>query len=153
MRNRIFVGPAEMFKSALIVEGLAVDAFKPGTLLVQSASGLATSTKTATVFSSEALVALEYGAHVGTQGSVDVAYTIGDRAIAGMARSGEFYQVRVANAQTLAKGTPLSSNGNGTLKVAVVPATVGTTSEQVLFYSDEAVTTSVAGQLVICRKA
>ena len=49
----------------------------------------------------------------------------------------------VATAQTITKsGTPLSSNGDGTLKIAVTPAVVGVTSEEILAYSDEIVTTT-----------
>ena len=62
--------------------------------------------------------------------------------------------VAVAASQNITKkGTPLSSNGDGTFKIAVTPATVGATSEQVLFYSDEIINTGGAVALVTVRKA
>ena len=43
-KRKIYLGPINSgLNGPLIVEGLAVDAFTPGELLVQSASGLATS--------------------------------------------------------------------------------------------------------------
>ena len=69
-----------------------------------------------------------------------------------LARSGEFLNVLVATGQTLIKGSPLSRNGAGLLKLAVTPATVGATSEEIAAFSDEAVTTS-ATTLVRVRVA
>ena len=69
------------------------------------------------------------------------------------ARSGDILNVLVATGQAIAsKGTPLSLNGAGLLKIAVTPATVGATSEQVLAYADEIVTTT-GTQLVRVRVA
>lgn len=147
-RNKIYVGPADSatYKHHL-VEGLAVDAIAPGTLVKQTAAGLATSDKLATVFDSEALVAIEQGAHVGAE--IDTPYTVGDTAMAAQARSGEFFLVSVAAGQNItSKGVGLSSNGDGSLKIA---ATDGT--EQILFYSDEIVNTGGAAALVLVRKA
>lgn len=147
-RNKIYVGAADSatYKHHL-VEGLAVDAIVPGTLVKQTAAGLATSDKLATVFDSEALVAIEQGAHVGAE--IDTPYTIGDTAMAAQARSGEFFLVSVAAGQNItSKGVGLSSNGDGSLKIA---ATDGT--EQILFYSDEIVNTGGAAALVLVRKA
>lgn len=147
-RNKIYVGAADCatYKHHL-VEGLAVDAIVPGTLVKQTAAGLATSDKAATVFDSEALVAIEQGAHVGAE--IDTPYTVGDTAMAAQARSGEFFLVSVAAGQNItSKGVGLSSNGDGSLKIA---ATDGT--EQILFYSDEIVNTGGAAALVLVRKA
>ena len=145
-KRKIWVGPADASNvKPLIVEGLAVDAIKPGSIVEQVAGGLQTLSTAATVFGAECLVALEYGCHTG--GTVDVDYSIGDNALAGQARSGEFYNALVATTLVLTKGIPLSSNADGTLKLA---ATDGT--EEILFYSDETVTTTAA-QLVRVRKA
>lgn len=147
-RNKIYVGAADSatYKHHL-VEGLAVDAIAPGTLVKQTAAGLATSDKAATVFDSEALVAIEQGAHVGAD--ITTPYTVGSTAMAAQARSGEFFLVSVAAGQNItSKGTALSSNGDGSLKIA---ATDGT--EQILFYSDEIVNTGGAAALVLARKA
>jgi hypothetical protein len=140
-KNTIYLGPIDQFDHALHVEGLAVDAFLPGTLVKRVAGGLETTDKAATVFDNELLVAREKGEGEGQ--SVTTAYTIGDTALAVKLRSGEMVYARVADAQAItAKGTPLSSNADGTLKIAVVPATVGATSEQILFYAEEVITTS-----------
>ncbi len=147
-RNKIYVGPADSatFKHQL-VEGLAVDAIVPGTLVKQTANGLETSDKAATVFDSLALVAIEQGAHVGAD--VTTPYTVGDTAMAAQARSGEFFLVSVAAGSNItSKGVGLSSNGDGSLKIA---ATDGT--EQILFYSDEIVNTGASAALVLVRKA
>ncbi|PHR55980.1 MAG: hypothetical protein COA43_14785 [Robiginitomaculum sp.] len=150
-KRKIWVGPADDANChPLIVEGLAVDAITPGSIVEQVSGGLQTLSTAATIFGAECLVALEYGCHTG--GTVDVDYAIGDNTLAGQARSGEFYNALVATGQALTKGMPLSSNADGTLKIAVTPAVVGATSEQVLFYSDETVTTTAA-QLVRVRKA
>lgn len=152
-KRKIYLGPIDNgVNGPLIVEGLAVDAFTPGELLKQTASGLATSDIVATTFSSECLVASEISES--EDGLITTAYTVGDTAEAISVRSGEFVNVVVAAGQNITtKGTPLSSNGDGTLKIAVVPATVGATSEQVLFYSDEIVNTGGATALVTVRKA
>ena len=52
-----------------------------------------------------------------------------------------------------ARGVPLSLNGAGKLKIAVTPATVGVTSEQVLAYSDEIIDTTGADAVVRVRVA
>lgn len=147
-KHTIYLGPADSANChALRVEGLAVDAVLPGSLVKRTAGGLATSDKLATVFDSEVLVAEEYGSHV-AQG-VDDAYTIGDVCLSANLRSGEFANVRVATGNNiLSKGTALSSNGDGQFKIA---ATGGT--EQVLLYADEIVNVTANNTLVKARKA
>ena len=152
-KRKIWLGPINNgVNGPLMVEGLAVDAFTPGELLIQTASGLATASAAATVFGAECIIAKEISE--GEGGTIATAYTIGDTAVGIVARSGEFLNVAVAASQNITrKGLPLSSNGNGTLKIAVTPATVGATSEQVLFYSDEIINTGGAVALVTVRKA
>ena len=152
-KRKIWLGPLDNgVNGPLMVEGLAIDAFTPGELLVQSASGLATASAAATVFGAECIIAKEISE--GEGGTIATAYTVGDTATGIVVRSGEFVNVAVAASQNITKkGTPLSSNGNGTLKIAVTPATVGATSEQVLFYSDEIINTGGAVALVTVRKA
>lgn len=147
-KHKIYLGPADDGHChALRVEGLAVDAVLPGTLVKRVAGGLETSDKAATVFDSEVLIAEEYGSHVG-QG-VDDAYTIGDVCLSANLRSGEFANVRVATGNNLtSKGIALSSNGDGQFKIA---ATDGT--EQVLLYADEIVNVTADNTLVKARKA
>ena len=152
-KRKIWLGPLNNgVNGPLMVEGLAIDAFTPGELLVQAASGLATASAAATVFGAECIIAKEISE--GEGGTIATAYTVGDTAVGIVVRSGEIVNVAVAASQNITKkGTPLSSNGDGTLKIAVTPATVGATSEQVLFYSDEIINTGGAVALVTVRKA
>ena len=134
-KQKIYLGQADGSSTPTIVEGLAVDAIVPGSMVTRGAAGLATSTKAATFFASEALIAQELGSGRGAE--ITTAYTIGDTAQAVKVKSGEFVNVRVATGQTIVVGTALSSNGDGTLKVAATDNT-----QQILFYAEEAVTTS-----------
>lgn len=70
------------------------------------------------------------------QKNYDDALTVGQTSGAFWPRVGETYNVVVAESQTVVADSPLTSNGDGTVKIA---ATDGT--EQVLMYADEAVTT------------
>jgi hypothetical protein len=147
-KRKIYLGPIDSgLNGPLTVEGLVVDAFTAGELLVQTSSGLATSTIAATVFNSECLVASEISES--EEGLITTPYTVGDTAAAIAVRSGEFVNAVVAASQNItSKGTALSSNGDGTLKIAVTDGT-----EQVLFYSDEIVNTGGSVALVTVRKA
>lgn len=147
-KRKIWVGPADGANcKPLIVEGLVVDDFAAGELLEQTASGLQTSDNAATVFNSECIVAQEIGASIG--GDIDTLATVGDTGFGIVVRSGEFANVRVATTQNITtKGTAMSSNGDGTLKIAATDD-----SQQILFYSDEIVNVTVAGTLVRMRKA
>ena len=58
-KRKIHLGPADGSAKALYVEGPAADAFLPGTLLKQTATGLATSDITDAAFNSECIVAKE----------------------------------------------------------------------------------------------
>lgn len=146
-KRKIWVGPADgAAQKPLVKEGLAIDAFLPGTLVVRSAAGLATSTKASTVFAQEPTIAMEYGAHTGQD--VDTAFTIGDTAIAAFVRSGEFVNVLVADGNNIVTlGSGLTSNGAGRLKLA---ATTG--ADIVLFQADEIINVSGADALVRCIK-
>jgi len=147
-KNTIYLGPADSANChALRVEGLAVDAVLPGSLVKQITGGLTTSDKAATAFDSQVIVAEEYGSHV-AQG-VDDAYTIGDVCLGANLRSGEFANVRVATGNNIAvKGTALSSNGDGQFKIALTNGT-----EQILMYADEVVNVTADNTLVKARKA
>lgn len=148
----IYVGPADGSNhKPLNVEGVAVAAVLPGIIVEQVAAGLQANAAAATVFGQELLVTDKDQMR---SKSVDTAWTIDENMVAIKLRSGEFANVMVADGNDItARGVPLSLNGAGKLKIAVTPATVGVTSEQVLCYSDEIVDTTGADALVRVRVA
>lgn len=146
----IYVGPADDANhKPLNIEGIAVAATAPGTVMKQTTAGLAANDIAATQFGEQLIVADKDQQR---SKSVDDAWTINENMVAIAPRSGEFLNVLVATGQTLERGSPLSRNGAGLLKLAVTPATVGATSEEVVAYADETVTTA-ATQLVRVRVA
>lgn len=151
-KRTIFVGPADDSNhKPLNVEGVAIAATLPGLIVEQIATGLQINAAAATVFGQELLVADKDQMR---SKSVDDAWTIAENMVAIKLRSGEFANVIVADGNDItAKGVPLSLNGAGKLKIAVTPATVGVTSEQVLCYSDEIIDTTGADALVRVRVA
>ncbi len=80
--------------------------------------------------------------------SATEALTVGQTSNAYWPRPGETYNVVVADGETVLVGSALTSNGDGTLKVA---ATDGT--EEVLFYSEEAASPSGSTARVRARVA
>lgn len=73
-----------------------------------------------------------------------------DSAVAFVPVPGEYYNFVLADSQTVTKGLGLTSNGDGTLKIATV---TGATVDIVLCYADEAVTTSGATARIRARVA
>jgi len=146
-RNKIWVGPADgANQKPLIVEGVVVDAFSAGELLVQTSSGLATASAAGTVNGQELLLAREIGANLG--GDIDTLATVGDTGQAIALRSGEFAYVRMANSQNItSKGTALASNGDGTFKIATVA------TDFVMLRAQEIINVTSAGTLVLVSKA
>lgn len=71
-------------------------------------------------------------------------WAIGETVVAFEPRPGERYNALVATGQTLVADSPLTTNGDGTLRLGVV----GT--DDILAYADEAVTTT-AEQLVAIK--
>lgn len=144
-KRTIYVGPADgPNNKPLNVEGIAVAAIAPGTVLSKSASGLDASAVAATVFGQLPLVADKDQQR---SRSVDDAWTINENMVGIQPRSGEFLNVLVVTAQNLEIGTAMARNGAGLL---VIAATGGT--NEIVGYSDEDVTTS-GTQLVRIRFA
>ena len=138
----IYVGPADHGHAGkpLNVEGKALGVVRPGALCAEAATGIDENAVAATIFGASRLWADVDQQRTKT---VDDDWASGENMVAIRARSGEFLNVLVATSQTITKsGTPLSSNADGTLKIAVTPATVGVTSEEILAYSDEIITTT-----------
>lgn len=151
-KRTIYVGPADgSDHKPLNIEALATAAIAPGTVVDFAAAdaGFEVNATAATVWSEMLLVADKDQQR---SKSVDDAWTINENMVAIQPRSGELMNVLVATAQTLVKGSALALNGAGLLKLAVTPATVGATSEQVLAYADETITTT-ATTLVRVRVA
>lgn len=130
----------------LLIEGICLDAMLPGTLVSVAATGVGTSAQVATTAGALPIFA---NRDVMRQKNMDAAWVANDSMQAVEFRSGEFGCVRVAAGQDITKRrTPLSSNGDGTLKIAVTPVTVGVTSEEIICYSDEIINTGGAVALV-----
>lgn len=125
-----------------LFEGIALGAATlPGTLLQPAATGLNESAIAATVFNSKPIFA---NRDVMRQKNMDQAWVQGDSMQAVEFRSGEFGCVRVAAGQNItSRRVGLSSNGDGTLKIALTDGT-----EQILCYSDEIINTGGAAGLV-----
>jgi len=146
----IFVGPADdANRKPLNIEGKAVAAIAPGTTLKRTAAGLDANDVAATTFGEQFIIADKDQQR---SKSVDDAWTINENMVAIAPRSGEFVNALVATTQTLIVGSPLARNGAGLLKLAVTPVTVGATSEEIVGFADEAITTT-ATTLVCVRIA
>lgn len=138
----IYVGPADHGHAGkpLSVEGKALGVVRPGALCAEAATGIDESAQAGIIWGASKLFADKDQQRTKT---VDDDWASGENMVAIHARSGEFLNVLVADAQTITKSrTPLSSNGDGTLKIAVTPATIGATSTEILAFSDEIITTS-----------
>lgn len=136
----IFVGPADGSNhKPLNIEGKAVAAVLPGTFLKRTAAGLDANNIAAIIFGEQLIIADKDQQR---SKSVDDAWTINENMVAIKPRSGEFFNALVVTAQTLIKGDPMARNAAGLLKLAVTPATVGATSEEIACFCEEDITTS-----------
>lgn len=145
--RKIWQGPADAANChPLTVEGISTAAVRPGSLCVKSGANLDESALAATVFSQDALVALERGAHYGAD--ITTVWPTGDTVVSAKVRSGEFVLVLVAATNNItSEEVAMSSNGDGTLKIA---ATDGT--EKILFRSREIVNVTGSPALVAMTK-
>lgn len=147
----IFVGPADSNGSgkALAVEGIATEAsILPGSILdfAAASAGLELADDAATLFGKLPMIADKDQRR---SKSVDTAWTNGESMQGFQPRSGEFFNCLVITAQALVVGTALARSATpGALKIAVTPATVGVTSEDIFGYADEVITTS--GTELVC---
>lgn len=142
----IFVGPADNANhKPLNVEGAAITSILPGSVLVNTTTGLNFNANAATVFGDQLLVADKDQQRTR---SVDDAWTAGENMVAIAPRSGEFINILVESGNNiLRRGTALSRGASGTLKIA---ATDG--SEDILAFADEVINVT-ADALVCCRIA
>ena len=142
----IYVGPADDSNhKPLNVEGVAIAATTPGSVVGQGASGLTLVTDATGDFTAQFLVADKDQQR---SKSVDDDWTIDENMVAIAPRSGEFINVLVITAQAVLIGSPLARSATpGVLQLA---ATDGT--DEIVGYADETVTTT-ATQLVCVRVA
>ncbi len=153
-KRLIWIGPADGANAKPSnAEGVATQAgILPGMVVIQAAAsaGFEKSDIAATLVGNPVYVADKDQMRAK---SVDDAWAISENMVAIQPRSGDYFNVLVITAQALVVGTPLSRSGtDGVLKIAVTPAIFGATSEEILFYVDEIVTTT-ATQLVRVRRA
>lgn len=136
----IFVGPADGSNNKpQNIEGIAETAVLPGTFMKRTAGGLDTNNIASIIFGEQLIIADKDQQR---SKSVDTAWTVDESMVAIKPRSGEFFNALVVTAQTLVVGSPMSRNAAGLLKLAVTPATVGATSEEIACFAEEAITTS-----------
>ena len=150
----IWVGPADGANAKPSnVEGVATQAtILPGSVVIEAAAsaGLELSDIAGTQTGNPFLVADKDQMRAK---SVDDLWTINENMVAIQPRSGEYVNVLVITGQALVIGSPLArSSTDGALKIAVTPVTVGATSEEILCYVDEVVTTTTT-QLVRVKVA
>lgn len=139
----IYVGPADGGDhKPLNVEGVALSATTlPGSVMQQTATGLQVNAVAATVFGQQLLVADKDQQRTK---SVDTSWTQNENMVAMAPRSGEFYNVLVASGNNITtKGTALSRDGAGKLKIALTDGT-----EEIVAYSDEIV--NVTADALVC---
>lgn len=85
------------------------------------------------------------------QEGVSDAWAVGDTCTAFIPRAGQYFNMVVAASQNItAKGTALTSNGDGTLKIATI---TGATPDVTVAFADEVVNTGGATALVRVRIA
>lgn len=143
-KRTVFAGPAH--ETPVYVEGTSAAALVPGYVVTRSGNTLSLLNAAATN-ATEALVVKERGS--GFKGNITTAWVIGDTVPAVKVRSGQFVNVACKTAQTLVKGDILTSKASaGGLLEKGTPGT-----DVPLFYVEEAVTTTAAGQLVLAYKA
>ena len=144
-KRTIYVGPADGSNSKpLNVEGVAVAATAPGSVVGESGAGLTLATDTSGDFLKQFLIADKDQQR---SKSVDDDWAISENMVAIAPRSGDFINVLVITAQALVVGTAVvRSSTAGALKIGA-----GATDE-VVGYADETVTTT-GTQLVRVRVA
>jgi hypothetical protein len=138
-------------------EKIAAEAFLPGHLLeIVPSGGDAGQLRKHTTASGNAMkafanVSLTPDAGVATE-AIDTPWADGETVRWLIGRSGDMvYALLPAAAAAVVDGSPLVSNGDGTLKIAAAAAATGATVEGVVGYAAEAVDNSAGGTAVRVR--
>lgn len=133
-------------KAPYAFEGAATGVVRPGSLVEQSANGIDESARASTVFNRQALFA-DYDNL--SAGNVDTPFAVGDVVIARKLPADCSANVLVAAGQNITStGLALSSNGDGTLKIAA-----STNADKIVAYSDEIINTGGTAALVKVKGA
>ena len=138
--NKVFAGPVDQAKPQ-VHERVCATAVLPGTAVIDSGSAFA---QAGANTASKILIAQD---NYLAQSNVDTAYPAGDRVIAMEPLDEMFFNVRVPTGNSIARGTPLTTNSAGKFVVA-------TTGQRVIMTGEETYNnTTGADQLVRARKA
>lgn len=129
-------------KNPHVAEAIGSVAITPGQLVVKDAAG---EFELAVAGLNELVYVADLNA-IGQTG-VDEDWTAGDTVVSFLPRDGEKFNIRMDSAQALEKDTPLKASAAGQMAIGI-PGT-----DDILFYSDEVVGSTSAGQLVRALKA
>lgn len=141
-KNVIWAGPADGSNcSPMTVEGEAAAALIPGSLADIAAEQIAYSNADGTA-PVNVLIVREVGEQFGK--TITDPWTAGENSITVQPRSGEFVNVRLAASQNVAFGAALTSNGDGTFKVAGA-------ADHPMLYAREAVVTAAGVTSTLVR--
>ncbi|NCB06366.1 MAG: hypothetical protein EOM69_12715 [Clostridia bacterium] len=132
MANTIFIAPAG--KKIDVTELPAADTILPGTVGVLNNGNVALAGASA--------AGIKYIVGENVLGEIDQPYSAGETVQCHRPQSGEYYMVRLAASQTIARNAPLATAANGLVTAAG--------SNPVVAFADEAVTTG-AGQTALIR--
>lgn len=134
--NRTFLGSVENNQPEQVELPGAAAGILPGNLLVRLTDELA-------VHPTDGAGGLVYVAKEAPHADIDTAYLVDETVFSYVPKSGDLYQMLVATGQTLVVDSPLTSNGAGLLRLAVV----GT--DTVVCYADEAVITAATTKVAV----
>lgn len=138
--NKIYAGP---FTEAMpqVQEAISAVAILPGIAVSFTAAGAYAIAGAATT--DKVYIAQD---NYLTLSGVDVAYPVGDTVIGMELLDEQFFNVRVAPAQVIVRGSKLTTNATGLFVLA-------TAGQRVIMIAEEAFTTTGTAELVRARKA
>lgn len=136
MGNKTFLGSVENNQPEQVELPGAAAGILPGNLLLRTANEFE-------VHDGAGAGGFVYVAKEAPNGDIDVAYLADETVFAYKPASGEYYQMLVATGQALVVDSPLTSNGAGLLRLAVV----GT--DTVVCYSNETITTTATTPVAV----
>lgn len=129
MANKTFLGSVENNQPEQVELPGAAAGILPGNLLLRTADEFE-------IHDGAGAAGFVYVAKEAPHADIETAYLADETVFAYKPASGEYYQMLVATTQALVVDTPLTSNGAGLLRIAVIA------TEPVVCYSDETITTT-----------